>query len=211
MPGCRDDARDGVLDLPPRRVLRVGGDRPGERGAAPSTPRPPAIGGSTTPVSVGSGLLGLAVTALGKVAVQSRHCPARHRSGVAPPRLPALLAVEVQAKPGRPPEAYRRDSPPDSPDGPENPTWGRRRIRAELALLGYRVAELTVARYMHRPSPGPSPTGRAFLATHARDIVAVDFFLVSTLTFRLLFVFIVLRRDRRELIHRNVTDGPAAC
>ena len=27
----------------------------------------------------------------------------------------------------------------------ENPTWGRRRIRAELALLGYAVAELTVA------------------------------------------------------------------
>ena len=40
----------------------------------------------------------------------------------------------------------------------ENPTWGRRRIRAELALLGYTVAELTVAKYMHRKSPRPSPT-----------------------------------------------------
>jgi hypothetical protein len=38
----------------------------------------------------------------------------------------------------------------------ENPTWGRRRIRAELALLGYRVAELTVARYIHRTSPCPA-------------------------------------------------------
>ena len=38
----------------------------------------------------------------------------------------------------------------------DNPTWGRRRIRAELALLGYDVAELTVAKYMHRPSPRPS-------------------------------------------------------
>jgi putative transposase len=92
----------------------------------------------------------------------------------------------------------------------ENPTWGRRRIRAELALLGYRVAELTVARYMRRTSPRPSPTWRAFLATHARDIVAVDFFLVPTLTFRLLFVFVVLRHDRRELIHLNVTDHPTA-
>ncbi len=49
-----------------------------------------------------------------------------------------------------------------------------------------------------------------FLAAHARDIVAVDFFLVPTLTFRLLFVFVVLRHDRRELLHINVTDHPAA-
>jgi transposase InsO family protein len=92
----------------------------------------------------------------------------------------------------------------------ENPTWGRRRIRAELALLGYCVAELTVARYMHRTAPRPSPTWRAFLTTHARDIVAVDFFLVPTLTFRLLFVFVVLRHDRRELLHLNVTEHPTA-
>jgi putative transposase len=92
----------------------------------------------------------------------------------------------------------------------ENPTWGRRRIRAELALLGYAAAELTVATYMHRTSPRPSPTWRAFLATHAREIIAVDFFLVPTLTFRLLFVFIGLRHDRRELIYVNVTDHPTA-
>ena len=92
----------------------------------------------------------------------------------------------------------------------ENPTWGRRRIRAELALLGYAVAELTIAKYMHRTSPRPSPTWRMFLATHARDIVAVDFFLVPTLTFRLLFVFVVLRHERRELLHINVTDHPSA-
>jgi Homeodomain-like domain len=49
----------------------------------------------------------------------------------------------------------------------ENPTWGRRRIQAELALLGYDVAELTVAKYMHRASPRPSPTWRAFLTAHA--------------------------------------------
>ena len=63
---------------------------------------------------------------------------------------------------------------------------------------------------MHRTSPRPSPTWRVFLATHARDIVAVDFFLVPTLTFRLLFVFVVLRHERRELLHINVTDHPTA-
>jgi hypothetical protein len=51
---------------------------------------------------------------------------------------------------------------------------------------------------------------RAFLATDARESIAVDFFLVPTLTFRLLFVFAVLRHDRRALIHLIVTDHPAA-
>ena len=57
----------------------------------------------------------------------------------------------------------------------ENPIGGRRRLRAELALLGYEVAELTVAKYMHRPSPRPSSTWRAFLTAQARDLVAIDF------------------------------------
>ena len=92
----------------------------------------------------------------------------------------------------------------------ENPTWGRRRIRAELALLGYEVAELTVAKYMHRTATRPSPTWRAFLASHARDIVAVDFFLVPALTYRLLFAFVVLHHHRRELLHLHVTDQPTA-
>src|SRR6516225_4852026 len=61
----------------------------------------------------------------------------------------------------------------------ENPTWGRRRIQAELALLGHEVAELTVAKYMHRLSPRPSPTWRAFLTAHARELVAIDFLSVS--------------------------------
>jgi transposase InsO family protein len=92
----------------------------------------------------------------------------------------------------------------------DNPTGGRRRIRAELALLGDDVAALTVATYMHRASPRPSPTWRVLLTTHARDIVAIDFFVVPTLTFRLLFVFVGLRHDRRELLHLHVTDHPTA-
>ena len=77
-------------------------------------------------------------------------------------------------------------------------------------LLGYEVAGLTVAKYMHRPSPRPSPTWRAFLTAHARELVAIDFFVVPTLTFRLLFAFVVLRHHRRELVHFNVTDHPTA-
>ena len=90
----------------------------------------------------------------------------------------------------------------------DNPTWGRRRIQAELRFLGYEVAALTVAKYMPRASHHPSPTWRAFLAAHRHDIAAIDFFVVPTLTFRLLFGFVVLRHDRRELIHIGVTDQP---
>jgi putative transposase len=91
-----------------------------------------------------------------------------------------------------------------------NPTWGRRRIQAKLRFLGYEVAALTVAKYMRRISPHPSPTWRAFLAAHRHDIAAVDFFVVPTLTFRLLFGFVILRDDRRELLHIGVTDQPTA-
>ena len=92
----------------------------------------------------------------------------------------------------------------------ENPTWGRRRIQAELRFLGYQVAALTVAKYMRRRSPSPSPTWRRFLEAHLTEIAAIDFFMVPTLTFRLLFGFIVLRHDRRELVHVNVTTHPTA-
>jgi hypothetical protein len=92
----------------------------------------------------------------------------------------------------------------------ENPTWGRRRIQAELRFLGYDVAALTVPKDMRRASRHPSPTWRAFLTAHRHDIAAADFFVVPTLTFRLLFGFVVLRHDRRELLHIGVTDQPTA-
>jgi transposase InsO family protein len=40
--------------------------------------------------------------------------------------------------------------------------------------------------------------------------VAIDFFVVPTLTFRLLFGFVVLHHERRELLHLGVTDRPTA-
>src|SRR3989304_4229633 len=51
----------------------------------------------------------------------------------------------------------------------ENPYWGRRRIQAELALLGHAVSGLTVAKYMGRRPRGAGPTWRAVLARPFRD------------------------------------------
>jgi len=92
----------------------------------------------------------------------------------------------------------------------ENATWGVPRIHSEILLLGYDVSESTVANYMNRDRKPPSQTWRTFLDNHVRDIVAVDFFTVPTATFRILFTFVVLRHDRRRIVHFNVTAHPTA-
>jgi len=73
----------------------------------------------------------------------------------------------------------------------ENPIWGAPRILSELRLLGYDVAESTVAKYMARLRKSPSPTWKTFLREHAHEIVACDFFTVPTATFRVLYCFVV--------------------
>jgi transposase InsO family protein len=92
----------------------------------------------------------------------------------------------------------------------QNPTWGAPRILSELLLLGHTVAESTITKYMvGRPRP-PSQTWRTFLYNHAGQIAAVDFFTVPTVTFRVLYVFVVLRHERRRVVHFNVTTNPTA-
>jgi transposase InsO family protein len=93
----------------------------------------------------------------------------------------------------------------------ENPLWGAPRIGAELALLGHDVAESTVSKYMVRRRPGPpSQTWRSFLKTHMHCTAACDFFVVPTVTFRLLYCFVILAHGRRRVVHFNVTNHPTA-
>ena len=109
-------------------------------------------------------------------------------------------------KPGRPPiprelrDLIRRLSR-------ENPLWGAPRILSELLWLGYDVAEQTVSKYMVRTRKPPSQTWRTFLDNHVLDIAACDFFTIPTVTFRVLYVFIVLRHDRRQVVHVNITTN----
>jgi transposase InsO family protein len=77
-------------------------------------------------------------------------------------------------------------------------------------LLGYIVAESTVAEYMCRHRKLPSQTWRTFLENHVGDIAAIDFFVVPTVRFQLLYCFIVLRHDRRRVVHFNVAVHPTA-
>jgi putative transposase len=91
-----------------------------------------------------------------------------------------------------------------------NPRWGSPRIVGELAKLGIDVAKSTVERYMVGRRKPPSPTWRAFLQNHVKDLVSVDFFVVPTVTFKVLYVFVVLAHSRRRIVHFNVTDRPTA-
>jgi len=92
----------------------------------------------------------------------------------------------------------------------ENPLWGAPRIHGELLKLGYEVAQSTVAKYMAKRR-GPSSQGwRTFLQNHAPDIAAMDLLVVPTIGFNLLYAFVIVRLDRRELVWINVTANPTA-
>lgn len=91
-----------------------------------------------------------------------------------------------------------------------NPLWGAPRIHGELQKLGIEISQATVAKYMLRQGKSPSQGWRTFLENHVQQIVATDFLVVRTVSFRLLFVFVVLSHHRRHAIHFNVTSHPTA-
>jgi putative transposase len=99
----------------------------------------------------------------------------------------------------------------------DNPTWGEERIANERLLkLGLRVSPRTVRKYLprrldrggsHRVS---SQCWRTFVRNHAQAIVACDFCVVVTATFRLLYVLVVMEHASRRILHANVTEHPTA-
>jgi transposase InsO family protein len=91
-----------------------------------------------------------------------------------------------------------------------NPTWGSPRIVGELRKLGIDVAKSTVEKYRVRRRKPPSPTWKTFLTHHVPDLGALDFFTVSTVTCRVLFVLIIVAHERRRVVHCNVTEHPTA-
>jgi transposase InsO family protein len=92
----------------------------------------------------------------------------------------------------------------------ENPLWGAPRIHGELLKLGFEVAQSSVAKYMVKRGGPPRQGWRTFLRNHAPDIAAMDLFVVPTIGFNLLYAFIIVRLDRRDLVWINVTTNPTA-
>jgi putative oxidoreductase len=91
-----------------------------------------------------------------------------------------------------------------------NPLWGAPRIHGELLKLGIEIAQSTIAKYMARHGRGPSQTWKTLLHNHAAGVAAMDFLIVPTIGFKLLFVLGTLRHQRRRLISLRVTSNPTA-
>ena len=91
-----------------------------------------------------------------------------------------------------------------------NPIWGAPRIHGEFLKLGIDISEATVSKYMVRRRSPPSQNWRTFLQNHSEDLVSLDFLTVPTVSFRVLFVLVILSNNRRRILHFNVTDHPTA-
>jgi hypothetical protein len=93
----------------------------------------------------------------------------------------------------------------------DNPLWGAPRIHGELLKLGFEVAQSSVAKYMVKRRGPPSQGWRTFLRSHAPNIAAMDLFVVPTIGFDLLYAFVIVRIDRRDLVRTSrATDHAMA-
>jgi hypothetical protein len=98
----------------------------------------------------------------------------------------------------------------------ENLLWSPERIHDQLVALGLTdvPAPNTIAKYLPAPRNAPSERARQawriFLANHRREIWAMDYLTVPTLDFKVLYVLVILRHDRRIIQHTAVTEHPTA-
>jgi hypothetical protein len=87
---------------------------------------------------------------------------------------------------------------------------GSPRIGDEMAKLGREVSTATIRKYRPKSRRRPSQGWRTFFQNHTGAIAAMDFFVVPTVTFRWLYVLIVITHERRKVVHGNITDSPTA-
>ncbi len=94
----------------------------------------------------------------------------------------------------------------------DNPFWGSRRIRDELAKLGFSVCHETICRIIsdYRKAGLIKPNGswRKFLSAHWNSLFACDFFTVDCFGFFRLYVFFIIQLKSRRIVHWNITAHP---
>jgi len=91
-----------------------------------------------------------------------------------------------------------------------NPLWGAPRIHGELLKLGFEISQTTVANYMIKGRRPPSQSWKTFLHNHAEGIASIDFLVVPTVGFRLLYCLVILHHGTRRLVHFAATSNPTA-
>ena len=79
-----------------------------------------------------------------------------------------------------------------------------------MLKLGFDISQATVSRHMPKRRPNPDQTWKTFLLNHLHCTSSIDFLVVPTLTFRILYILVILSHDRRELVHFEVTTSPTA-
>ena len=89
--------------------------------------------------------------------------------------------------------------------------WRALKIQAELSKLGIEVSVATVSRYLPKrlPDPGSQQRWITFLRNYRDAISGMDFFVVPTVRFHLLYVWFAIDHGRRRILHFNVTGNPA--
>ena len=102
----------------------------------------------------------------------------------------------------------------------ENLNWGAPRIFSEILKLGYskkQVSERTVSRYLKKIRPmdpdnlkKKRQSWKTFLRNHREYIMAMDFFTVPTVSFKILYVFFIIDHARRKIVHFNITENPTS-
>jgi hypothetical protein len=91
-----------------------------------------------------------------------------------------------------------------------NRLWGAPRIHGELLKLGIDIGQTSVAKYMARRRGPPSQGWKTFIRNHADGIVAMDLFVVPTISFRLLYGLLLMGHGRRQILWFGVTAHPTA-
>jgi putative transposase len=89
-----------------------------------------------------------------------------------------------------------------------NPLWGRPASTGNCSSSASRSARPQLGGGCRGVPRSPPPTWRTFLRNHLPNIAAIDMFVVTTATFRLLYALIVLSLDRRRVVHFEVTQNP---
>ena len=96
----------------------------------------------------------------------------------------------------------------------ENPLWSPERIHDQMFSLG--VLDIpcpnTIAKYIpilrKPPSERSQQSWKTLISNHMHDTWSMDFFTMPTITFRMLYVFVVINHARRQIMHIAVTKHP---
>ena len=92
----------------------------------------------------------------------------------------------------------------------ENPLWGAPRIHGELLKLGFEISQSSVSKYMLRRPTDPDQSWKTILRNHTDCTASIDFLVIPTVTFKILFVLLVLSHERRRVVHFGITTNPTA-